>query len=94
MADNFEWDEEKAIKNFSKHGVSFDEASTVFADPFCVTLDDTLHSTEEYRFLAIGYSIVQRLLLVVYTERGYYNIRIISARIATRGEKRIYEQGI
>lgn len=93
MTNNLEWDDEKAIANLRKQGVSFDEASTVFADPFYLTLDDILHSTEEYRFLAIGYSQAQRLLFVVYTERGD-NIRIISARQATSRERRIYEQDI
>lgn len=93
MALNFEWNEEKARANLKKHSVSFEEAMTVFDDPFSITIDDTLHSTEEERFLIIGYSQVQRLLVVVHTERRD-NIRLISARIATRSERRIYERGI
>lgn len=93
MALNFEWDEQKARANLKKHNVSFTEATTVFNDPFCISLEDEAHSTIEFRFLAIGYSAVQRLLLVVHAERGN-NIRIISARLATKNERRLYEQGI
>ncbi|MGH8000900.1 MAG: BrnT family toxin [Brasilonema sp.] len=92
MTFNFDWDKEKERANLKKHKVSFDEASTVFNDPFYFTIDDTLHSTGEYRFIVIGYSQTQQLLFVVYTERGD-NIRIISARPATSRERRIYEQG-
>lgn len=92
MTLNFNWDNEKAKVNIRKHGVSFKDAATVFDDPFSITLDDTLHSQEEDRFLIIGYSQQQKLLVVVYTYRGN-NIRIISARIATRRERKIYEQG-
>ena len=94
MALKFEWDKEKARANLKKHSISFEEALTVFDDPFSLTIDDPLHSTGEDRFLTIGYSQVERLLVVVYTERGIDNIRIISARIATKRERRIYEQGI
>lgn len=93
MAFNLEWDEQKARANLKKHNVSFTEAATVFNDPFCITLEDEAHSTQENRFLTIGYSVVQRLLLIVHTERGN-NIRIISARLATKSERRLYEQGI
>jgi uncharacterized protein len=65
----FEWDEEKALTNVEKHGVSFDEASTVFADDFSLTLYDERHSTYEDRYIDIGTSINNRLLVVVYTER-------------------------
>ncbi|MCL1473085.1 BrnT family toxin [Argonema antarcticum] len=92
MTLNFEWNEEKARANVKKHSISFVEAATVFSDPFSVIIDDPLHSTEEYRFIAIGYSDRQRLLVVVYTERED-NIRIISARVATSRERRTYEQG-
>jgi uncharacterized DUF497 family protein len=91
MATNFEWDEDKSRINLNKHGISFNEAKTVFEDPFSLPLDDPTHSKGETRFLIIGYSTRQRLLLVVYTERGK-NIRIISARNVTRGERAIYEQ--
>jgi uncharacterized DUF497 family protein len=90
MALNFEWDENKARSNIQKHGISFAEATTVFDDPYYLTFDDPLHSVEELRFLSIGYSIKQRLLVVVYTERNY-NIRIISARLATKNERSLYE---
>jgi uncharacterized DUF497 family protein len=92
MEDGFEWDDNKERANRRKHGVSFTEAKTVFDDPFCLIVEDVLHSTGENRFLAIGYSSSQDILVVIYTERGY-NIRIISARSATRGERRLYEQG-
>lgn len=94
MALKFEWDEEKARANLTKHGISFEEAVTVFDDPFSLTIDDPLHSIQEDRFFTIGYSQVQRLIIVVHTERGIDNIRIISARIATKRERRIYEQDI
>jgi uncharacterized protein len=87
----FEWDEEKALTNVEKHGVSFDEASTVFADDFSLTLYDERHSTYEDRYIDIGTSINNRLLVVVYTERTE-RIRIISARPATANERRQYEQ--
>ncbi|MBD2778722.1 BrnT family toxin [Iningainema tapete] len=92
MTIDFDWDNEKAKVNIRKHGVSFTDATTVFDDPLSITLDDTLHSQEEDRFLIIGYSQQQMLLVVAYTYRGN-NIRIISARIATRRERKIYEQG-
>lgn len=93
MTTDFEWDNNKAEKNLQKHGVSFAEAKTVFSDPYFVILDDPLHSTVEERFIAIGYSVGQRLLVVVYTERGY-NTRIISARTVTNSERKIYEQNL
>lgn len=90
MTLNFEWDENKARSNIQKHGISFAEAATVFDDPYYLTFDDPFHSIEELRFLAIGYSRMQRLLVVIYTERNY-NIRIISARTATKNERSLYE---
>jgi uncharacterized DUF497 family protein len=90
---NFEWDEEKARKNLKKHGVSFAEATTVFGDSFAVTIDDPLHSIDEERFVTIGYSEAQRLLVVVHKDRED-NIRIISARTATRRERQTYEQDV
>ncbi len=92
MTIEFDWDNQKARANIKKHGVSFKDATTVFDDPFSIALDDILHSQEEDRYLIIGYSQQQRLLVVAYTYRGN-NIRIISARIATRREREIYEQG-
>jgi uncharacterized DUF497 family protein len=81
----FEWDEEKARSNVEKHGVSFEEAATVFSDALSLTIDDPLHSFDEQRFVTIGESAEQEILVVVHTERDN-QIRIISAREATRGE--------
>ncbi len=87
----FEWDPKKALLNIKIHGVSFDEASTVFHDPLSRTIDDPLHSEDEERFVLIGQSGQGRLLVVVHTERGD-RIRIISARLATKKEKFRYEE--
>ena len=76
---NFEWDEEKAKANIKKHRVSFDEAITVFVDPFSITIPDPDHSVAEQRYIDIGSSDKGHVLIVVYTERGS-NIRIISCR--------------
>lgn len=89
---HFEWEEEKAAVNERKHGVSFQEAISVFADPLSVTHDDPDHSKREPRFLLLGTSDRGRLLVVVHTEREDA-IRIISARQATRKERVQYEQG-
>ena len=88
---NFEWDPSKAASNVQKHGVSFEEASTVFGDPFSRTIPDPLHSDEEDRWVTVGLSAHMRTLVVVHTDRGD-SIRIISARRATRPERRDYEQ--
>jgi len=87
----FEWHEEKAQANLIKHGVSFDEAVTVFKDPLSLTIPDPQHSVDEDRFIDIGLSDDGRILVVVYTERGT-NIRLISARVASNLERRAYEQ--
>jgi uncharacterized DUF497 family protein len=89
---DFEWDRDKAKKNQKKHGVSFDEASTVFADPLSSTIHDPLHSDEEDRYVILGESNRKRLLVVVFTDRDD-RIRIISARTATRKEREDYEEG-
>ena len=86
----FEWDPQKAESNIEKHGVSFEEASTVFRDTLSLTIDDPLHSIDEDRVVLIGMSNKNRLLVVVHTERGD-NIRIISARKATKEERKNYE---
>ena len=86
----FEWDPQKAQINQEKHGVSFDEASTTFGDPLSLTIDDPLHSRDEERLVHIGLSYKNRILIVVHTERGD-NIRIISARKATKRERKYYE---
>lgn len=87
----FEWDQNKAKKNRKIHGVSFDEASTAFKDTLSLTIYDPLHSEKEDRFILIGNSIKNRLLVVIHTERGD-NIRIISARIANKNERKYYEK--
>jgi uncharacterized protein len=91
MALNFEWDEAKAKSNLAKHEVGFDEASTVFGDPLSLTIPDPAHSQMEDRSIMIGQSHRQKLLVVVHTERGD-NIRIISARRASRRERKTYEE--
>jgi uncharacterized protein len=89
----FEWDAEKAAANLAKHGVSFEEATTVFGDPLAITFADPDHSESERRLLTFGVSSSRHLLLVVaHTERNR-RIRIISARSATKHERNIYEQG-
>jgi uncharacterized protein len=88
---NFEWDEDKARSNLAKHGVAFEEATTVFADPFAITFIDERHSHEELREIIIGHSRSGQLLLVSFTER-LDAVRLISARKATRNERRKYEQ--
>jgi uncharacterized protein len=91
MDDLFEWNLEKADANLRKHGVSFEEAESVFSDPLSLTIPDPLHSDEENRFIITGNSNKQQLLVVVHTDRDD-KIRIISARLATPGERRKYEQ--
>jgi uncharacterized protein len=86
---DFEWDSDKALSNIVKHGVSFPEAATVFADPLAIYLED-LSGTG--RTIVIGTSIRERLLFVVHVERGARD-RIISARPATRRERSLYETG-
>ena len=86
----FEWDPQKAKSNIEKHGVSFEEASTAFQDTLSLAIDDPLHSIDEERVVLIGMSNKNRLLVVVHTERGD-NIRIISARKATKEERKNYE---
>ena len=86
----FEWDPEKARSNARKHGVTFDEAATAFGDPLSVTIPDPDHSDDEGRFILMGSTYRGRLLVVVHTERGD-NIRIISARLATRAERHTHE---
>jgi len=88
----FEWDENKATQNVRKHKVSFEEASTVFADALARTIYDPLHSYEEDRFIMLGESQQRRLLVVVFSDREN-RIRIISARLATRRERKDYEEG-
>jgi uncharacterized protein len=87
----FEWHEKKAKENLNKHGISFEEAKTVFNDPFSITISDPNHSLDEERYIDIGLSLEGELLVVVYTERQS-KIRIISCRQATKAERKVYEQ--
>lgn len=91
MALRFVWDARKATANERKHGVGFLEATTVFDDPLSVTIPDPAHSAGEQRFLLLGTSRQQRLLVVAHSESGE-SIRIISARRARRRERRAYEE--
>lgn len=91
MALTFEWDTNKARRNLAKHGVTFEESSTVFGDPRSLTIPDPVHSKVEERFVTIGASHRGKLLVVVHTERGD-NIRVISVRVASRRERRRYEK--
>ena len=89
---DFEWDDDKAESNERKHGVSFTEAMTVFGDPLSLTGFDPGHSDEEDRYITMGTSAAGRLLIVSHTNRGD-KVRLISARVATRRERRDYEDG-
>ena len=88
----FEWDTRKDFTNRRKHGIGFAEAMTVFGDPLSITIPDPNYAIEEERLVIIGMSSEQRLLVVVHTVRGE-RIRLISARSATKHEKRNYEEG-
>ncbi len=87
----FEWDDEKAIANLDKHGVSFGEATEVFYDPNAVEGEDTEHSFDEARFFIIGYA-TRRILFIVFAERRDNVIRLISARPPTPTERKLYEE--
>jgi uncharacterized DUF497 family protein len=91
LALEFDWDPQKAATNLAKHEVSFEEAATVFGDPLGRIVADPRHSSEEERFVLLGLSRGQRLLAVMYVERAG-TIRIISARRATRSERRNNEE--
>jgi len=91
VAYEFEWDPAKADANFRKHGVSFNEAVTAFADPLALLLPDPAHSSNEERYLALGRTDRDRLVVVAFAERPP-RTRLISARLATRGEHRQYEE--
>ena len=90
----FSWDAPKALKNYQKHGVPFEEASTVFSDPDALDWEDLRHSETERRAKRLGFSVAGRILLVVYTLRrlkdGTKTIRIISARQASSKEREAY----
>ena len=87
----FEWDAEKAASNLKKHGVSFQEAATAFGDPFSATIADPDHSEDEDRYVLLGETYQGRLVVVVHTDREE-TVRIISARLASRRERKSYEQ--
>jgi uncharacterized DUF497 family protein len=86
-----EWDERKSRLNRRKHGVTFEEAATVFSDPLEITIDDPDHSSSEHRFISVGTASNGLLLVVAYTERGDA-IRLISSRKPTRRERKMYEE--
>lgn len=91
MTLRFEWDQNKSEANERKHAVTFEEAKTVFNDPFSITINDPDHSNEEYRYVDIGLSSKSRVLVVWYTERNG-NIRIIGCRKTTKSERKAYEK--
>jgi uncharacterized protein len=88
----FEWDPQKAEANQQKHGISFHQAATIFGDPLAITFADQDHSLDESRYLTFGLSRFNQLLAVSHTYRGT-KLRIISARLMTRQERKIYEEG-
>jgi uncharacterized DUF497 family protein len=92
MPIRFEWDVRKSRGNIDKHGISFEEATTVFSDPLARTIADPDHSDDEDRSVTVGFSHRQRLLVVVHVDDGEA-VRIISARAATRDEREEYEEG-
>jgi uncharacterized DUF497 family protein len=87
----FEWDENKALRNLKKHGIDFDEARAVFFDPLAVTIPDPLHSIGESRLITVGLSVAGNLLVVSHREKASA-IRLISARRATSKERKQYEK--
>lgn len=91
MEYNFEWDPRKAAANLKKHGVSFEEAITAFGDPLSLNMPDPDHSEGEQRFIVLGTSARSRRVVVSYTERPP-RTRIITARLASRPERRQYEE--
>ena len=92
MSLRFSWDPRKAASNLTKHGVSFEEASTVFSDVLSLTISDPDHSEDEDRWIILGQSHRRRLLAVVHTDDGE-TVRVISARFAEPRERRKYEEG-
>jgi uncharacterized protein len=88
----FEWDREKARRNLAKHGVSLEEAATAFWDPLSATVADRHHSFGEQRYRLFGQTVRGRIVVVTHVERGG-SIRLISARLATTRERRLYEEG-
>ena len=88
----FEWDASKAVANLRRHDISFEDAATTFGDPFARTIPDPDHSTDEARFATIGLTAGGTLVVVIHAERGP-RTRLISARQATRAERKAYEEG-
>jgi hypothetical protein len=88
----FEWDPEKADTNATLHGVTFHEAATVFGDPLALSFSDFDHSIDEQRFITFGVSLFRQLIVVSHTYRDG-RLRIISARLMTRHERKMYEEG-
>ena len=88
----FAWDKHKAATNLRKHGISFEEASTVFDNPLAQLVDDEEHAADEQREIIIGHSFRYRLLVTSFVRRASYLIRIISSRLATKREQRDYEE--
>ena len=88
----FEWDSKKAAANLKKHKVSFDEAVSVFADPLASIFDDEDHSNAEQREIIVGHSILNRIVLVCFTELEENLVRIINARLVTKREREDYEE--
>jgi uncharacterized DUF497 family protein len=93
MATEYQWDESKAASNFLKHGVTFEEALSVFDNPLAAIFDDEDHSGGDSREIIVGHSIQDRLLLVCFSERSG-TVRMISARPATAKERKDYEEGV
>jgi len=92
MALRLEWNSKKAQSNKRRHGITFEEATTIFGYPLSITIDDPTHSIDEERFITVGTTINGKLIVVVHTDRDD-SIRIISARKATKNERIQYEQG-
>ena len=90
---NYEWDPDKDAANRQQHGLSFDEASTAFFDPLSSTIGDPRHSDDEFRFVLIGLTFAGGLVVVSHVDRGD-SVRLISARLAKRRERRTFEQEI
>lgn len=92
MSYGFEWDVDKARSNQARHGISFDEAATVFDDPLARIFDDELHSLSEAREIIVGHSISDRLLVICFAQRSEEIIRVIRARLPTSKERKDYEE--
>ena len=88
----YEWNPKKADENLKRHRISFDEATSVFTDPFALTFDDPEHSVDEQRYITIGTSSTQRIVFLSHADRGEDHVRIISARSATPTEAHAYQE--